>query len=133
GVASERLEPRNHERSALAAGAEPGTAACDPRLRDRRPATWTWLAAAPVDFELVLHRARCTFRRAVVAQRRSLSCDARVQRATDAAMKFAELAAVEFPRRPSGIDSCPPQRLVGVDVPYARQNALVEEEIGRAH
>ena len=42
-------------------------------------------------------------------------------------MKFAELAAVEFPRRPSGIDSCPPQRLVGVNVPYARQNALVEE------
>ena len=37
--------------------AEPGAAAAEPRLRDRRAAAVARLAAAPVDLELVLHRA----------------------------------------------------------------------------
>src|SRR5947209_5557250 len=69
GVVAAR--PRRRARRAarrLTRRAEPGSAAGDARVRDRRPATVAGLAAAAVDLELVLHRAGAAVGQLVVPE-----------------------------------------------------------------
>jgi len=42
-------------------------------------------------------------------------------------MERADLGLVELIRRPTRVDSRPPERLIGVDVPHAGERPLVEE------
>jgi SAM-dependent methyltransferase len=114
----ERLAPR----------AVPRATTADPRLRDRRSAARALLAVASVDAELLLHRAGRAVGCPVVAQRRALALDARSQRCTDGASEPCDLGGGEFVRRAQGAHPRPPERLVGVDVPEAGDDSLVEED-----
>ena len=75
----------------------------------------------------MLHTARGAVGRPIVAQRRSLSCDARFERAADAAVELADLARVKRAGGTPGIDLRPPEGLVRVDVPDTCEGSLVEE------
>jgi hypothetical protein len=75
----------------------------------------------------VLHRARAAVRRPVVAERRSLSRDAALERAADASVDGPSLAFVEGARRRVRVEACEPERFVDVDVPEPRDRSLVQE------
>ena len=71
----------------LAARAVPRAAPRDADLVDRRAAALARLACPAVDLELVLHPALVAARLPVVAQRRSLPGDARLERLDDSAVQ----------------------------------------------
>src|SRR5581483_11355508 len=95
---------RAARRVGLARGAVPRAPSRDPDLVDRRAAAVARLAAPPVG-------------EAVVAERRALPADPRLERLPDPAMERANLLRPELRRRPQRVDASAPQRLVGVDVP----------------
>jgi hypothetical protein len=75
----------------------------------------------------VLHGAAGAVGRAVVAERRSLSCDAGSERSADAAVKRGDLGVRELAGGLERVDLGTPERLVRVDVPDPGQAALVED------
>jgi len=75
----------------------------------------------------MLHPSRCSVGHPVVTQRRTLSRDSRLECATNTPMERAYFGLLELIRRPTRIDPRTPERLVGVDVPYAGERPLVEE------
>src|SRR5207248_6716622 len=97
-------------RRAAAAGAD---------LLDRRAAAEARLAFAPVDLELVLHRARRAVRGGVVADGGALPREPGLERPPDRAMEPPDLVVAELPSRPQRVDAGSPERLVGIDVPHA--------------
>ena len=115
-------------RAPLAVRAEPRAAAGDDDPLDRTPATVARLAEPAVDVELVLHRAPVPVRRDVVAKRRPLPLDPLPQNRSQRAVQPRQLGPVELSRGAERMELCAPERLVGVDVPDARDAPLVEEE-----
>src|SRR5262245_45385585 len=107
--------------------AEPRAAPARADLLDRVAAALTWLALPSVDLELVLHPARAAVRRAVVAKRRALALDAGPERGSNAAVKRPQLVLAQLAGRSQRVHPRTPERLIGVDVPDARQPALVED------
>src|SRR4051794_14090298 len=83
------------------------------------------LAVTAVDAELGLHLPGLAVRVAVVPERRALAGDSETERATDAADEGRELVVGQRVRRAKWMKPCPPQRLVRVDVPDPREDALV--------
>src|SRR5262249_2276208 len=63
----------------------------------------------------------------VVAERRTLTPDARIERAFDAFAEGAYLVRGERAGRPQRMHACPPERLVDVDVAQPRDGPLVEQ------
>src|SRR6266540_1441707 len=111
----------------LAGGAVPRSAPTHANLFDRRSAAPAGLALSAVDLELLLHRAGRAVGCAVVAQRRALAGDPRLERAADSAVERAELGRLQRSGRPQRLDARPPERLVRVDVPQPGHGALVED------
>ena len=105
----------------------PGAAPGDTDLVDRRPAALARLAPAAVDAELVLHAALAPSGLAVVAQRRALTRDPRVERLAHAPVKRLSSRRLERAGDPQRVEPRAPERLVGVDVPDAGDRALVEQ------
>src|SRR5205807_7105872 len=95
--------------------------------RDRRAAAGTRLAFASVDLELVLHRAAVAVRGPVVAERRSLSLYADLERPPDASSHGGDPVGVEAAGGAERTNARVPERLAGVEVSEPRHRALVEE------
>src|SRR5919201_491704 len=94
---------------------------------DGGAATGAGLAFASVDLELVLHAATTPVRSPVGAESGSLAGDSGLKSGPDAAMKRFDLRLVERSRLLERVDPRPPERLVCIDVPDARQRPLVQE------
>src|SRR3954453_14284678 len=86
------------------------------------------LALTAVDAELGLHLPGLAVRVAVVPERRALAGDSETERATDAADEGRELVVGQRVRRAKGVKPGPTRRLVRVDVPAPREDALVEDD-----
>ena len=93
-------------------------------LLDRPAAAPARLAGPPVDAELVLHRA---LRVRTVAEIGALALDAAPERPPHAPAQSRDLLRLELGCRPQRMEPRVPEGLVGVDVPDARDDALVEE------
>jgi hypothetical protein len=76
----------------------------------------------------VLHAPRGAVRPAVLAQGRPLAGDAGSERPPHAAHELLHLSGIEVAAGAQWMDARPPECLVGVDVPDAREEALVEQE-----
>src|SRR3990172_6516909 len=107
--------------------AVPGTPAADSCFRDRAATAGARLARAPVDPELLLHRASRAVRRRVVAEGRPLAVDAGTERRPDRAVEPGDLVGSQSRSRAQRAEPGAPERLVRVDVPEPCDDALVEE------
>src|SRR5262245_20542709 len=115
-------------RLGLATGAVPRAPPGDARLLDLVAAPRARLTLAAVDPELALHRALGSVGGAVVAKRCALAGDPEPERPADSLDERAELLGRQLVSRPKRVEAGPPQRLVGVDVPHAGEQSLVEDE-----
>ena len=112
----------------LAARAVPRAPSRDARLLDRVAAARARLILAAVDPELGLHRAFASVGAPVVAEGGALALDSAPECSANATNELGELFPGQLVSRPEGMETRPPESLVGVDVPDPGEEALVENE-----
>src|SRR5215218_2164316 len=105
--------------SDLAARAVPGAAAADTGLLDQRSTAKAGLAGSPVDAELMLHRAGRAVGASVIPKGRPLPNDPIPEGAANPAEESRNVFARKVFAWAERVDSGPPERLVGIDVPDA--------------
>jgi len=120
--------PSERARRALAARAVVGAARADDRPADLPAAAVAGLARAVVDDELVLHAALAAGAIPIRAQRRPMKPDGLPQDPSDRLVQPCDLLGLQRTGASEGVDPCAPQGLGRVDVPDARDAALVQQQ-----